>query len=651
MVSAVKTNYAEVREASRNHFLGVPYTQVQPSALAVAPRSAAAPSTSAGTPAGSGCSSTPTRTSCSTRRPTTRSPTTSASGSTSGCRTRRRRDAAAPKGYAYGTKRPPLETNYYEAFNRDSVSVVDMKTTPIDEITQTGVGYGDRRLRGRHHRARNRIRRDDRSADGHGHRRSRRAAAGREVGARPKTYLGMMVNGFPNLFLITGPQSPSVLYNMPLAIEDHVDFATDAIDYMGHRELDVIEPTLRPRANGWPMPNEIATQTLLPGTNSWYMGANIPGKPRACMVYLGGAPTYRATCDEVVAGGYSGFTLTAPPAPPCPEPAARPRRPNGTRRTRSRTDRRTTAQGLKAFEHSTVEEARAVVATFTGLQAPPEPVARVEDADYESGGAQIALRVYVPEGDGPHPVVLYFHGGGFVAGDLDVVDEPARAVANGAGAIVVAATYRRAPEHRFPAAADDASAALQWVADHVGSYGGDPGNVVVMGDSAGGNLAAVTALRARDEGGPRLRGQVLVYPVIDPNARPPVPEGVRRGVRDRRRGPRLVLEQLPVLARGRGTPHAVPSQAGSLGACRRRSCSPPRTRCPATKRRRTPSGRRGRRRHRGDPLRRADSRRVLDVRGGSAQRRAPRCGDAISVQAIRLALLRRRTAPAMEYNT
>ncbi|MGV9862735.1 alpha/beta hydrolase [Rhodococcus koreensis] len=176
------------------------------------------------------------------------------------------------------------------------------------------------------------------------------------------------------------------------------------------------------------------------------------------------------------------------------------------------------AQGLKAFEHSTVEEVRAVVATFTGLQTPPELVARVVDAHYESGGAQIALRVYIPEGQAPQPVVLYFHGGGFVAGDLDVVDEPARAVANGAGAIVVAATYRRAPEHRFPAAADDASAALQWVAANVGNYGGDPGNVVVMGDSAGGNLAAVTALRARDEDGPRLRGQVLIYPVIDPTA-------------------------------------------------------------------------------------------------------------------------------------
>lgn len=179
------------------------------------------------------------------------------------------------------------------------------------------------------------------------------------------------------------------------------------------------------------------------------------------------------------------------------------------------------AQGLKSFEQMSVEEARGVVATFTGLQAPPEPVARIHDDRYPSDGGEQNLRIYVPEGDGPHPVVLYFHGGGFVAGGLDVVEEPARGVAHDTGAIVVTAAYRLAPEHRFPAAPDDAWAALLWVADNIAGYGGDPDNIVVMGDSAGGNLAAVTALRARDEGGPRLRGQVLVYPVVDPVAQLP----------------------------------------------------------------------------------------------------------------------------------
>ncbi|QHE69907.1 alpha/beta hydrolase [Rhodococcus sp. WAY2] len=222
------------------------------------------------------------------------------------------------------------------------------------------------------------------------------------------------------------------------------------------------------------------------------------------------------------------------------------------------------AQGMKPFAEMSVEEARAVVSTFTGLQAPPEPVDRVEDAHYDSAGTTLPLRVYVPTGPSPHPVVLYFHGGGFVAGDLDVIDEPARAVANGTGAIVVAATYRRAPEHRFPAAADDASAALRWVSDNVEGYGGDPGNVIVMGDSAGGNLAAVTALRARDEDGPRVRGQVLVYPVIDPHATLPSREEFAEGYVISAGDLDWFWSHYLSSPDDAGNPYAVPSRAASL---------------------------------------------------------------------------------------
>lgn len=176
------------------------------------------------------------------------------------------------------------------------------------------------------------------------------------------------------------------------------------------------------------------------------------------------------------------------------------------------------AQGLESFERLTIDQARGVVATFTGLQAPARCVDRVAEATYTSGGQDLQLRIYVPAGAEPKPVVLYLHGGGFVSGTVDVADEPCRAVADASGAIVVSVEYRLAPEHRFPAAPDDAYAALNWVAGHIAEYGGDPGNIVVMGDSAGGNLAAVTALRARDENGPGLRGQVLIYPVIDPHA-------------------------------------------------------------------------------------------------------------------------------------
>ncbi|KOS57370.1 alpha/beta hydrolase [Rhodococcus rhodochrous] len=219
------------------------------------------------------------------------------------------------------------------------------------------------------------------------------------------------------------------------------------------------------------------------------------------------------------------------------------------------------AQGLKSFEHMSVDEARAVVSTFTGLQAPPEPVARVEDQHYVSGTTELPLRIYIPENDGPRPVVLYFHGGGFVAGDLEVIDEPARALANDSGAIVVTATYRRAPEHRFPAAADDAWAALNWVADHIAEYGGEPDNVVVMGDSAGGNLAAVTALRARDRGAPALRGQVLIYPVIDPNAQLPSRTDFAEGYIITAAALDWFWEQYLSAPEDADNPYAVPSRA------------------------------------------------------------------------------------------
>lgn len=172
------------------------------------------------------------------------------------------------------------------------------------------------------------------------------------------------------------------------------------------------------------------------------------------------------------------------------------------------------AQGAPPLEEAGVAGVRMGLARFAGLQAPPQPVERVEEASYGSDPEQL-LRVYVPAGQAPFPVALYFHGGGFVGGDLTVADEPARDLAVGAGVIVVSATYRRAPEHRFPAAVDDAWAALTWARAHVTAYGGDTSRIALTGDSAGGNLAAVTAVRARDEGVP-VQAQVLIYPLTDP---------------------------------------------------------------------------------------------------------------------------------------
>lgn len=125
------------------------------------------------------------------------------------------------------------------------------------------------------------------------------------------------------------------------------------------------------------------------------------------------------------------------------------------------------------------------------------------------------VRIYWPETTGPAPLVVFFHGGGFVLCSLDTHDELARGLCQGAGAVVVSADYRLAPEAPYPAAPDDCYAALVWAVAHAAELGADGARVAVAGDSAGGNLAAVTALRARDLGGPALRHQCLIYPVTD----------------------------------------------------------------------------------------------------------------------------------------
>ncbi|MDT7693685.1 MAG: acetyl esterase [Pseudonocardiales bacterium] len=173
--------------------------------------------------------------------------------------------------------------------------------------------------------------------------------------------------------------------------------------------------------------------------------------------------------------------------------------------------------GLPATEEMTVPDARAATAGFLALQGEPVEVASVLDRTVPGPAGEIPVRVYTPAGEGPLPVVVYFHGGGWVIGDLEVVDQPCRQLASAAGAIVVSVDYRLAPEHRYPAAFDDSYAATVWVGAHAAEIGGDPARLAVAGDSAGGNLAAAVALAARDRGGPELAAQLLIYPVTDFN--------------------------------------------------------------------------------------------------------------------------------------
>ena len=128
----------------------------------------------------------------------------------------------------------------------------------------------------------------------------------------PQSYLGLMVAGFPNLFVITGPQSPSVLSNMPVSIEQHVEWITECIEHMRQHDLETIEATPQAQERWVSHVAEVVGATLMPGANSWYMGANIPGKPRRFLPYLGpeGVGGYRKKCEEVAAKGYEGFAMS-----------------------------------------------------------------------------------------------------------------------------------------------------------------------------------------------------------------------------------------------------------------------------------------------------------------------------------------------------
>lgn len=172
-------------------------------------------------------------------------------------------------------------------------------------------------------------------------------------------------------------------------------------------------------------------------------------------------------------------------------------------------------QGLPPFEEMTVAQARDVIMGFKDLQAEPPPIAATQDRTIPGPAGELPIRVYTPDAPAPHPVLVYFHGGGWTVGNIDIADRPCRALAHATGSVVVSVEYRMGPEDKFPASFDDCYAATAWVAEHAAELGVDPDRLAVIGDSAGGNLAASVALQARERGGPRIAYQVLIYPVTD----------------------------------------------------------------------------------------------------------------------------------------
>ncbi|MES2536960.1 MAG: alpha/beta hydrolase [Pseudomonadota bacterium] len=173
------------------------------------------------------------------------------------------------------------------------------------------------------------------------------------------------------------------------------------------------------------------------------------------------------------------------------------------------------AEGVPPYHTLPVGQARAQAKKGYPPKQTPVPVDAVRDFAIPGPAGAIPVRVYTPPGTGPHPILVFFHGSGFVLLDLDTHDDICRRLCSGASCVVVSVDYRLAPENKFPAGPDDCLAATRWVAAYAQEFDGDPARMALAGDSAGGCLAAVTALRSRDEGGPSLRGQLLFYPVTD----------------------------------------------------------------------------------------------------------------------------------------
>ena len=163
----------------------------------------------------------------------------------------------------------------------------------------------------------------------------------------------------------------------------------------------------------------------------------------------------------------------------------------------------------------TVDRTREVLQMMIAARGTPEPVAAVEDRLIPGPAGDIPIRIYTPHGSGPFPVLVFFHTGGWQVGNLDSQDPLCRRLTNVVGCIVVSVDYRLAPEHPFPAGLQDSYAATQWVASHASEFQGDPSRIAVVGDSAGANFAAVIALMARDQGGPQLAFQLMMFPSTD----------------------------------------------------------------------------------------------------------------------------------------
>ena len=310
----------------------------------------------------------------------------------------------------------------------------------------------------------------------------------------PRAYMGVTIPGYPNFFLTVGPNSaPNHAGGQNITSEVQVHYILECLELLNADHAKTMEPTAE-AFQRWNDDVDDKLKGLIwmhPKAKSYYRNSkdrvflsspyrlveywNMTRRPRTAHYHLS-PPRMDPTIAALLAN--------APPWPP----------------TRSQP----------------VEQLRAVVRASAAAFPPLAlPLASVEDRRIPGPAGEIPVRIYTPEGEGPFPLIVYFHGGGYVVGDLDSQDAIARALAHGAGAVLVSVDYRLAPENPFPAGADDCWAATRWAAAHASDLNGDASRLAVAGDSAGANFAAGVCIRARDEGGPRIMAQLLFYGSCD----------------------------------------------------------------------------------------------------------------------------------------
>jgi cation diffusion facilitator CzcD-associated flavoprotein CzcO/acetyl esterase/lipase len=419
-------------------------------------------------------------------------------------------ETLCPKDYPMFTKRVCLYTDDYDTFNEPHVRLVDLRKHAIATITEQGIDTVDESFQfdaivfaiGFDAMTGALVSVDIRGRDGQ--------TLAQKWDHGPQTYLGLTTVGFPNFFMITGPGSPSVLSNMVVSIEQHVDWIAECLENMRTDGFDVIEPTSTAEAGWVQHVNDYGDITLFPRANSWYMGANVPGKPRVFLPYVGGVDRYRVTCDEVVARDYLGFMRSGPAGERCHDGQVRRVQPDVALVLELLEQ-----LGLPPLESMSTDDARAFVAAMNTQRPPGPDVGEIVDGKLPGADGALNYRLYRPDTPGPHPIVVYFHGGGWVLGDTTSDDPLCRDLCVRCDAVVVSADYRHGPESRFPAAVDDAWAAVRWVAANAEMLGGRADHLGVAGWSAGGNLAAVVSQLARDAGGPSITALLLLTPVTD----------------------------------------------------------------------------------------------------------------------------------------